>query len=167
MKSNAKGNVYRAIDLRHQKNISLKVIKEGRQYCLDDRYGRDIRTRLRHQESVHNSLVGSIPIPKADPYFEYDGNGYLPLEYISGKSIEEKSEELWNELCFDEKVKRIRYLIQLVDIVSTVHNKRIIHRDLSASNIWITDTDKVYLLDLELAHRMNGNEHPFESHTPG
>jgi serine/threonine protein kinase len=167
-----KGTVFRAIDLRSQGQVSIKIIKQGRQYCLSDEYGRDIRTRLRHQEALHNTLAGLVPIAKADPYFEVQGDGYLPLEDIAGQSIESfasgsLNNRSWSSLTSREQVTFLVYLEKTLTAVQQMHTAGYVHRDLSASNIWIGADEKVYLLDLELAHRVGDETRAFGLGTPG
>jgi hypothetical protein len=47
VKANPKGSVFLALDMRDQATVGLKIIKEGRQHCLSDSHGRDIRDRTR------------------------------------------------------------------------------------------------------------------------
>jgi hypothetical protein len=42
IKFHPKGSVFLAIDLRSQEQVGLRIIKEGRKFCLSDEYGRDI-----------------------------------------------------------------------------------------------------------------------------
>jgi serine/threonine protein kinase len=167
-----KGSIFRAIDLRSQAQVGIKVIKQGRQHCLSDEFGRDIRTRLKHQEALHNELAWTVPIARADPYFEVDGDGYLPLEDIAGETIESFAarslgNRAWFSLSPDEQSISLSCLEQLVTAVQHLHGAGYVHRDLSASNIWIGADGRVYLLDLELAHRIDDLGRVFGRGTPG
>jgi serine/threonine protein kinase len=168
----SKGSVFRAIDLRSQAQVSLKIIKQGRQHCLSDECGRDIRTRLRHQEALHNALAGLVPIARADPYFEVLGDGYLPLADIEGETIESfvvrsLKNRAWSSLSSGEHLTFLMHLDQLVTAVQQMHATGYVHRDLSASNIWIGTDNRVYLLDLELAHRVEDKSPVFGLGTLG
>ena len=167
-----KGTVFRAIDLRAQDQVCIRVIKQGRQHCLTDEHGRDIRARLRHQEALHNALVGRVPIAKADPYFEVEGDGYLPLEDIAGQTIEFFTANTlkscsWSSLTRADRLTLLVYSEQTVSAVQAMHTAGYVHRDLSASNIWIGADGRIYLLDLELAHAVNDMTPAFGLGTPG
>ncbi len=167
-----KGSVFRAIDLRDYAEIGPKIIKQGRQHCLSDEWGRDIRTRLRHQEALHDALAGLVPVARADPYFEVDGDGYLPLEDIAGETVESfvfktLKSRAWSSLSPDEHMTFLILLDQLVAGVQQMHANGYVHRDLSASNIWIGADERVYLLDLELASRVGDKSPAFGLGTPG
>ena len=43
VKEHPRGSVFRGIDLRSSEHVGIKVIKQGRQHCMADEYGRDIR----------------------------------------------------------------------------------------------------------------------------
>jgi serine/threonine protein kinase len=172
IKHQPKGSIFRAIDLRGDGQVGLRVLKQGRQCCLADEYGRDIRTRLKHQEALHNTLAGRVPIATVDRYFEVEGDGYLPLQDIPGKSIESLTIDImkdrsWGSLASGEQVALLVYLEQLVSAIQKLHGAGYIHRDLSASNIWIGDDERVYLLDLELAHRADDATPAFGLGTSG
>jgi hypothetical protein len=47
LKAHPKGSVFLAPDLRAQSEVALCVLKQGRQFCLSDSFGRDMRTRRR------------------------------------------------------------------------------------------------------------------------
>ncbi len=172
VKQDSKGAVLRVLDVRIQEQISVKIPQKGRKHCLSDQYGRDIRTRLKHQEFLHNHLWGFVPIPKVDPYFEVDGDGYLPLEYIEGQSLESFIAHLfcnrsWNSLSTTEKFKLFSCLEKLIIAVERLHAAGYVHRDLTTGNIWIGADEQVYLLDLELTHAVDDISPAFVVGTPG
>lgn len=172
VKQNAKGSIFKAIDLRSQDQVSLKIIKQGRKFCLSDKEGRDIRDRLRRQEQLHLLLQDKLNIPKVSDYFEVNGDGYLPFEYIEGESIESFVCNIFKHqpwaLIKNRKKRRILWcLLKLAIEIQKLHDAGYIHRDISASNVWITSTDEVYILDLELAYPVDKTESPFGNGTPG
>jgi serine/threonine protein kinase len=172
VKQHPKGSIFRGIDLRSQEDASVKILKQGRQHCLSDIYGRDIRNRLQHQETLHKALHGTISTPAADPYFEVNGDGYLPLQNIDGISIESFAHttlknRLWGSLTGEEQCKSLSVLKNLSVAVMKMHRVGYVHRDLTASNILIDQTGQVFLLDLELAHAIDDDTPPFTLGTPG
>lgn len=172
IRQSPKGSVFRGIDLRSQEQVGIKIIKQGRQHCLSDKYGRDMRDRLQRQEVLHKNLYGLVPIPKTDSYFEVKGDGYLPIEYIEGQSIELLAFSIlkngsWGSLTNDEQLKFLSYLEKLLQSVQKMHSAGYIHNDLTASNIWIGNDEEVYLLDLELAHAIDDPTPAFGLGTAG
>lgn len=172
IRQNAKGSIFKAIDLRSQDKVGIKIIKQGRQFCLSDGYGRDIRDRLKRQEQLHYQLEDKLKIPRVEPYFEVDGDGYLPFEYLEGETIESFVVSLlknrpWSSLKQTNKIRILTCLWQLACELKILHGCGYIHRDIAASNVWITPSDEVYLLDLELAYRSDDSEMPYGNGTPG
>lgn len=173
VKNHAKGAIYTGIDLRNQESVNVKIVKQGRHDYLADRHKRDIRDRLKKQEKLHMLLAGEIPIPKADPYFEYCDNGYLPLEYIEGENLENfvkthSRNQPWFGLEITTQKILLTILVKLINALIKLHNKGYIHRDLTITNVLINKDNEVYILDLELAHRLNDHTTPpFSLGTPG
>ena len=56
VKEHPRGSVFRGIDLRSSEHVGMKVIKQGRQHCMADEYGRDIRVRLQRQRAPTRRL---------------------------------------------------------------------------------------------------------------
>lgn len=172
VKQQAKGAVFQALDLRHQETAAAKIIKQGRAHCLEDELGRDMRYRLQRQERVHNLLASELPVPAADPYFELSGDGYLPLELIHGSSVETVAratiaERPWRAVPNRQRRRLMLHFHELVRWVSKMHDLGWVHRDLTASNVWIADDGGICLLDLELAHALNDSTPPLGLGTPG
>jgi serine/threonine protein kinase len=172
LKADPKGSVFRALDLRTQDHLAIRVLKQGRQWCLSDCYGRDMRSRLQHQELMHRKLCGLRSIPKAEEYFEVEGHGYLPLAYISGVPLvqlvgEALRNRSWAALSRSRQACLLGYLAEVVAAVGQMHEEGYVHRDLTGQNIFVGDDDSVYLLDLELAHAVGDPAPPFELGTVG
>lgn len=155
-----KGGVFKVLDLRCQESIGIKALKQGRQFCMTDEFDRDMRSRLQRQEMLHKILGQHITIPASDEYFEVEGDGYLPIEWIEGKSIEAFSVTMLEGSCFgllslDKKIILFQWYQKLLKVVSQLHAIGYVHRDLTASNVWLGDNEKLYLLDLELCHALD------------
>jgi serine/threonine protein kinase len=172
IKEHPKGAVLRVLDVTNPEKTTIKILKQGRKYCVSDQYGRDIRTRLKYQEFLHQTLSGLVPVPQVESYFEVNGDGYLPLEYIEGQSFDsfvnsKLSHGTWHSLALQEKVELLSYLEKLLDAIQQLHSVGYVHRDLTGANIWIGTDEKVYLLDLELTHAVDDRNPVFVIGTPG
>jgi class IV lanthipeptide synthase len=172
IRAHPKGSVYRALDLRNKRSMSVCVLKQGRPWCLADFEGRDIRTRLRHQVQVHADLESRAPVPHAGPYFEVEGHGFVAFEFVRGRTL---AAEILDVLrgrpwWLVEKRRRRHLLARLIDVVDAVrsmHEAGYVHRDLNATNIIIGENGSVRLIDLEIAHRLDDPSTPFDAGTPG
>jgi serine/threonine protein kinase len=167
LKSNPKGSVFLALDMRDRTTVGPKVIKEGRQHCLSDAYGRDIRDRLRRQLSLHQRFRGRIPLPAAEQYFEVAGNGYLVVEHIDGHALGMRESRPFAVLNTAERHDLIAPMLSVLTAVEALHQSGHAHRDLAPSNIIIGADGAARLLDLELAASVGSDEPIFTSGTPG
>ncbi len=170
--SHPKGGVFQAIDLRSREGVAAVVLKQGRAHCLEDELGRDMRHRLRRQEEIHAELAGVVPIPRASPYFEADGDGYLPLELIDGRSLEALAtatlrQRPWASVRRAKKLRLISHFAAALAAIERLHAAGWVHRDLTASNVWVGTDGRVHLFDLELAHRVDDPAPPLGLGTPG
>lgn len=172
LRSSSKGNVFLALDVRSQAQVSPKVIKQGRRHHASDEIGRDMRSRLQHQAKLHTHLSHLDIIPSADPYFEHHGDGYLPVQYIAGQSLEAfvslaLNSRSWR--CISEQTRQqlVSLLLQVVQAVDRLHCSGCIHRDLTVSNIWVGEDSRVYILDFEISHLLEDVSEPYELGTPG
>ena len=157
LKAHGKGSVFLAVDLRSQEQVALKVLKQGRKHCLSDASGRDIRDRLKRQSATSEALAGLSFLPRAEEYFEVNGDGYLVVEYIDGQSLEVliyglHEDRPWADLAAADRKRLLVLYRDFVAAVARLHDRGYVHRDLTASNLWVGDDGRVYLLDLELAH---------------
>ena len=167
LKQSAKGSVLLALDMRSPEQLGLRVIKEGRQHCWSDRHGRDMRSRLRHQETLHRALVGRLPIARVEPYFEVDGHGYLPMAFVDGWDLSHVDAAPFSARSGDDQRRWLDRLAHTARAVSALHAAGVVHRDLVPSNLRVGSDDVVTLLDLELAHVLGTVEPPYGQGTPG
>ena len=168
----AKGAVFKAIDLRDQKSVGIKIIKQGRHDYLSDNYNRDIRTRLKRQQALHQLFNSAgVPTPQAAPYFESNGNGYLPIDYIEGENLEKVVNEVfknrpWKAIPMAGRKRLLNYMGQACSVVAGIHRNGYVHRDITPSNL-IVCKGKVWVIDFELAHRIGDSGPWFKLGTPG
>ncbi len=83
-------------------------------------------------------------IPRLYSYFEEEGEFYLVEEFIEGNNLasEFKSGKRWSE------EETVRFLQELLEILTFVHQENIIHRDIKPANIMRRDQDrKLVLID--------------------
>src|SRR5262245_59505354 len=133
------GIVYRARDLKLQRDVALKVLPET--VALDpDRIAR-FRREATLLASLNHSNIGAI-------YgFEDSGDVHaLVLELVEGPTLADRIAQ--GPIPLDEALTIAR---QIADALDAAHDKGIIHRDLKPSNIKITPDGVVKVLDFGLA----------------
>ena len=89
-------------------------------------------------------------VPRIDSFREEEGKLIVIEEYVQGRTLENLLEEGEDPLPFRE---RIRILTEICDGLSFLHSAEppIIHRDLKASNIMLTEDGVVKIIDYDAA----------------
>lgn len=111
-------------------------------------YSIDVYRRLKE-----NPLPG---LPRIFELYEEDGHLTVIEEYISGDTLEEL---LLAKHSFPEDVA-VHYILQLIDILSSLHNLTppVIHRDIKPSNIMVCPSGQLILLDLNTAKQEDNSK---------
>lgn len=175
LKESQKNDVVKCIYIKSLINFGICVIKEGTYGDTKDREGRDIIDRLKWQKQLHEQLQDKVKIPRYLGSFEENGNYYLAIERIKGKSLynacRERSKELREALISGTKVgiTFINYIIQIIDLLDALHQNKVIHRDASSNNFIIMPSGKVAVIDMELSYSLDQQfpSPPFQLGTHG
>lgn len=153
IKSSSKGNIYLALSL---KNFSFKlcVIKQGNPNALLDQYNRDMKDRLLWQKSVLQDLT-SVATPGYIDYFEEKKRGCLVMQYVDGVSLFEVVKDSYQgktTISLDTRKKLLLLFTSVLDLVSGVHQKGYVHRDITDSNFMVLKDGTLCILDFELSY---------------
>ena len=100
-------------------------------------------------------FIGNPNIVKIYTYFEENNTGYFAMEYVDGKSLKQHIEEKGGKIGWQEATG---ILFPIMDALSAVHAKGIIHRDISPDNIFITAAGESKLLDFGAARYSLGDK---------
>ncbi len=166
------GSVFQAIDLRSQENVGLRIIKQGRAYCLSDSYGRDATDRLRNERDVISAIGTHVNCPAVDCFFERNGNAYLSLNYLEGKPFRQIVAEFlsispWKAHSHVERCNMLGLYAACVTQIIRLHKLGYIHRDVTPSNIYVCNNGKVCILDFEMSCKEGDASPHFSGGTPG
>ena len=99
-------------------------------------------------------FIGNPNIVCVHSYFEENNTAYFAMEYVKGVSLQNYIKNNGGKIGY-EAAKTI--LFPIMDALSAVHSKGIIHRDISPDNIFITDNGVVKLLDFGAARYSMGD----------
>lgn len=130
------GSVYAAWDLRHDREVALKLMfrddERGKQ-----RFQRELKAiaRLRHPNVV--PLIDSG---------EHEGKPYLVMERVRGRSLAEASDV--DPIPLRERVGLVRDACRALDYV---HGEGLLHRDIKPQNVLIDRHGEACVVDFGLA----------------
>jgi hypothetical protein len=136
------GSVYRARDVRLDRDVAIKVVRAE---LLSDP---DARRRFRREAQ----LVARLQHPSIVSVFDYgtfpDGAAYLVMELVRGEDLRRI---LTREGRF-APARAARVLSQICAAIDAAHREGVLHRDLKPENIFLTgeETD-VKVLDFGVA----------------
>ncbi len=133
------GEVYRAKDLRLEREVAIKVLRES---LAENPFA---LKRLEHEAKVVASLSHPNILDIHD-LGNYSGITYVVTELLNGKNL--KSLIHKTPLHYQEA---IRIAISIAEGLHAAHSKGVIHRDLKPENIFVTSDSRVKILDFGLA----------------
>ena len=128
----------------------LKIIRKARKIKayrvprLDLKIRRS-RTR-REAQIMHKAKLAGVPTPII---FMVDVEATtIIMKYIEGTRVK----ELLNTLSFEERIKLCR---QIGQFIGRLHKNKIIHGDLTTSNMILNEKGKIFFIDFGLAEYSN------------
>lgn len=133
------GVVYRAQDLRLERDVALKVLPEG---LLADE---GARRRFR-KEALALSKLNHPNIATVHDFDRDTGVDFLTMELVAGESLASKI-----HLGSMPEREIISLGSQIASALDEAHEHHIVHRDLKPGNIMVTPKGQVKLLDFGLA----------------
>ncbi len=140
------GIVFRAHDLRLERDVALKVLPPGT--VSDDA----ARQRFR-QEALALSKIEHDHVARIYDFDTQDGIDFLAMEFVRGVTL---SHKLARGPLVEENVLRLGR--QIAEALAAASAFGIVHRDLKPGNIIITPTGDAKLLDFGLAKLIQGDE---------
>jgi len=136
------GVVYRAHDEVLERDVALKVVREG------TLVGKSSRENLLHEARAASAL--SHPnICTIHEVGEVGGELYMVMELIEGRPL---SALIGRAALPVESI--LRYGAQIACALAHAHGRNIVHRDLKSANIVVTPQGLVKVLDFGLARRL-------------
>ncbi len=140
-------NVYLANDTILDRKVAIKVLRGD--LSNDEKF---IRRFKREALSVSN--LSHPNIVEVYDVGEEDGNYYIVMEYIEGKTLKQLLQKR-GALTLNEVID---IMAQLTDGLAHAHEAYIIHRDIKPQNIMIEDNGLVKITDFGIAMALNSTQ---------
>jgi serine/threonine protein kinase len=146
------GEVYRALDLRLQRPVALKLIRS-------DLTANPERMQRFVQEARAAAAVTHPAIAQIYDIDEFEGTTFIAMEYIEGQTVSRliAGREL-------DLLAAVEIGFQVSEGLARAHKAHIIHRDIKSDNIMVTHDGHTKLLDFGLAKLLE-QENPYSGGT--
>ncbi|MCL1936599.1 MAG: Stk1 family PASTA domain-containing Ser/Thr kinase [Defluviitaleaceae bacterium] len=132
--------VYRATDLKLNRNITFKVLKE--EHLVDDFVFSKFNTEAKAAASLNSQNIVNV----YDVGVE-DNIHYIVMEFIDGITLK----QLINSRSPFENEEAIGVAIQIAQALKHAHESNVIHQDIKPQNILITNEGIVKVTDFGIA----------------
>ncbi|MDG3085191.1 diguanylate cyclase [Vibrio hannami] len=135
--------VCRAIEAASFKPVILKILNK-------DFPSPEELLRFRNEFEINNSLTEIPGILPYDGIYEYENTLYLSREDTQAIPLKEYLKD--GKPPF---LTKLNIALQLTKMVTSVHQKQIIHKDINPTNLlWDQETSQLYLIDFGLASKL-------------
>lgn len=132
------GAVYEALDL------SLNVKVAVKQALVNEPALR----RAFEKEAQRLARLRHSALPKVIDHFVEDGGQYLVMEYIEGKDLAEMLDSRGQPFGVQQVLS---WANELLGVLTYLHSRGVIHRDIKPQNLKLTPEGQIILLDFSLA----------------
>ena len=133
------GTVYKALDKKLNRRAVIKILPP-------ELTARTANFKRFEREAQLCSQLDHPNICTIYDYHEENGVYYIAMQFLEGKTVRQLVDGRPLELR-----SAINIAIQVCDALAYAHSKNIIHRDIKAGNVMVTDKGMVKILDFGLA----------------
>ena len=137
------GAIYKAQNCRTREEVAIKIepIEKG-------------ANLLKNESIIYQYLLGTAGIPQVKWYGKDEKNYYMVIPLL-GKSLEQLLREKNN---FSLKLV-LQIGIQLLQLLQSIHDKGLVHRDIKPDNFLLSVNSKqLFLIDFGLCKAYNSGE---------
>ena len=133
------GTVYKALDTKLDRDVVIKVLPK-------ELTAKTANFKRFEREAKLCSQLDHPNICTIYDYHEDNGTFYIAMQYVDGKNVRQLVDGKPLEI-----KSALHITIQVCDALAFAHSKKIIHRDIKAGNVMVTENGTVKILDFGLA----------------
>jgi serine/threonine-protein kinase len=150
IKQGGQGAVYEGVD----QDGRVYAIKEMLDYFIDPQERQEAINRFNAEANLLQKL--SHPrIPRVHSHFTDEGRHYLTMDFVRGEDLE----EIIQRQGALPEAQVLEWADQICDVLSYLHTKGMVYRDMKPSNVMIDAADgKVKLVDFGIAKILKPSE---------
>ncbi len=138
----AMGEVWRALDLRLEREVAIKILKDADDLRRKALIGEaKLACQLNHPNIAHIYDAGEV-----------DGTPYIAMELVRGRTLRALVGQALDGAALQDLAR------QAALALSHAHQKSIVHRVIKPENLLLTEEGQLKILDFGIARR--GNEDP-------
>jgi len=130
--------VYRALDLKLDRSVTLKVMREDLDEAFIERF---------YKEAQSVASLSHINVVKVFDFAEDDGLHYMVMEYVDGTSLK----DLINRKAPFDEDSTLGVAVQIAGGLVHAHQNNVVHRDIKPQNILVTHDGSVKIADFGIA----------------
>lgn len=138
--------VYWGIDLRSGFPVAIKELK------IRHFKNQIVREKFKKVEAQLYLYMQHLNIPKLVDFIDMQGQLFIVMEYIHGKSLEQY---IYSEIGPIPEQKSLPMFLEILDTVAYLHQNGILHLDIKSNNVMIQPNGRIKLIDLGIASRMS------------
>ena len=150
--SGGQGTVYKALDTKLNRTAVIKILPP-------ELTQKSSNFRRFEREAQLCSQLDHPNICTIYDFHESNGIFYIAMQYVDGKNVRQLVSGRPLEL-----KSALSIAIQVTDALAYAHSKNIIHRDIKAGNIMVTDAGQVKILDFGLAKLLEDESQSQQGH---
>jgi serine/threonine protein kinase len=139
--------VYQATDIRNNSQVAIKEMSQ------DSLAPSELKEALDSFVQEAELLMGlrHKGLPRVSGHFSEGSRHYLVMEYIEGKTLEQRQTAAGGKALPERDV--LAWADQICDVLTYLHSRRppIIFRDLKPANIMVTASGRIKLIDFGIA----------------
>src|SRR3954454_23606422 len=137
--SGGQGTVYKALDTKLNRTVVIKILPP-------ELTQKTANFKRFEREAQLCSQLDHPNICTIYYFLSADGRFYIAMQYVDGKNVRQLVAGRPLEMR-----SALSIAIQVTDALAYAHSKTIIHRDVKAGNVMVSETGQVKILDFGLA----------------